>query len=63
MLLWAKKLFKTKPNNEISQALKGEIKTIFHHLTKEELVDKLVANYVFQHKNEIVSKTEPNTKK
>ena len=63
MLLWAKKLFKTKPNNEISQTLKGEIKTIFHHLTKEELVDKLVANYVFQHKNEIVSKTEPNTKK
>ncbi len=63
MLLWAKKLFKTKPNNEISQALKGEIKTIFHHLTKEELVDKLVANYVFQHKNELVSKTETTPKK
>ncbi len=63
MLLWAKKLFKTKPNNEISQALKGEIKTIFHHLTKEELVDKLVANYLLQHKNEVVSKTETNTKK
>lgn len=63
MLLWAKKLFKTKPNNEISQTLKGEIKTIFHHLTKEELVDKLVANYVLQHKNELVSKIATNTKK
>ncbi|WP_299523826.1 DEAD/DEAH box helicase [uncultured Lutibacter sp.] len=63
MLLWAKKLFKTKPNNEISQTLKGEIKTIFHHLTKEELVDKLVANYVLQHKNELVSKTEATPKK
>ena len=58
MLLWAKKIFKTKPNNEISQSLKGQIKTIFHHLTKEELVDKLVANYVLQHKKEVVSKTE-----
>ncbi|WP_372792419.1 DEAD/DEAH box helicase [Lutibacter sp.] len=63
MLLWAKKLFKTKPNNEISQTLKGEIKTIFHHLTKEELVDKLVANYVLQHKNELISKTEITRKK
>ena len=52
MILWAKKIFKTKPNNEISQELKGKVKTIFHHLTKEELVDKLVANYLLQHKKE-----------
>ena len=63
MLLWAKKLFKTKPNHDVSQTLKGEIKTIFHHLTKEELVDKLVANYVLQHKNELVSKISDNSKK
>ena len=62
MLLWAKKIFKTKPNNEISQSLKGDIKTIFHHLTKEELVDKLVANYVLQHKKEEGLKNE-NSKK
>jgi len=61
MLLWAKKIFKTKPNNEISQDLKGQIKTIFHHLTKEELVDKLVANYLNQHKND--SKDTSNTSK
>lgn len=63
MLLWAKKIFKTKPNNEISQTLKGEIKTIFHHLTKDELVDKLVANYLLQHKKEGVSASDSSTKK
>jgi ATP-dependent RNA helicase DeaD len=45
-LLWAKKIFKTKPNREVSEDLKGQIKTIFHHLTKEELVDKVLAHYL-----------------
>ncbi|RLJ68877.1 ATP-dependent RNA helicase DeaD [Lacinutrix venerupis] len=45
-LLWAKKIFKTKPNREVDEGLKGKIKTIFHHLTKEELVDKILANYL-----------------
>ncbi|WP_033958495.1 DEAD/DEAH box helicase [Psychroserpens jangbogonensis] len=47
-LLWAKKIFKAKPNRDVSEDLKAEIKTIFHHLTKEELVDKLLANYLAQ---------------
>ena len=47
-LLWAKKIFKTKPNKDISESFKAEIKTIFHHLTKEELVDKILANYISQ---------------
>ena len=47
-LLWAKKIFKSKPNHDVSEDLKAEIKTIFHHLTKEELVDKLLANYLAQ---------------
>lgn len=55
MLLWAKKIFKSKPNKNVSEKIKGEIKTIFHHLTKEELVDKLVSNYISEHS---VSKTE-----
>ena len=54
-LLWAKKIFKIKPNREVSQEFKGKIKTIFHHLTKEELVDKVLANYI----NEVKAK---NTK-
>ncbi|GGG98355.1 DEAD/DEAH box helicase [Polaribacter pacificus] len=49
-LLWAKKIFKTKPNREVSEDFKAKIKTIFHHLTKEELVDKILANYLEQTK-------------
>ena len=45
-LLWAKKIFKTKPNREVSKEFKTKIKTIFHHLTKEELVEKILANYL-----------------
>ncbi|QNM86361.1 DEAD/DEAH box helicase [Polaribacter pectinis] len=47
-LLWAKKIFKTKPNKTVSEDFKSQIKTIFHHLTKEELVDKILANYLAQ---------------
>ena len=43
-LLWAKKIFKTKPNRTISEELRKEIRTIFHHLTKEELIEKILAN-------------------
>ena len=49
-LVWANKVFKTKPNREIPEEVKHQIKTIFHHLTKEELVDKLLANYLAEHK-------------
>ncbi|RAJ26722.1 ATP-dependent RNA helicase DeaD [Gelidibacter algens] len=52
-LLWAKKIFKTKPNREVSEDFKSKIKTIFHHLTKEELVDKILANYLAQSTSEI----------
>ncbi len=48
-VLWAKKIFKTKPNHDISSDLKNKIKTIFHHLTKDELIEKVVADYL-QHK-------------
>jgi len=45
-LLWAKKIFKAKPNRNISADFKKQIHTVFHHLTKEELVDKILANYL-----------------
>jgi ATP-dependent RNA helicase DeaD len=44
-LLWAKKIFKTKPNKNIPEAFRKKVHTIFHHLTKEELVEKVLANY------------------
>lgn len=57
-LLWAKKLFKTKPNHEFSADIKQQVHTIFHHLTKEELVEKALAHYLAQSKT-----TQPQVKK
>ena len=34
-LIWARKIFKTKPNRDIPEDFKAKVKTIFHHLTKE----------------------------
>jgi superfamily II DNA/RNA helicase len=55
-LLWAKQIFKTKPNHEVDSELKNKIKTVFHHLTKDELIEKLLANYLLQNKNEPTEK-------
>lgn len=60
-LIWAKKIFKTKPNRNISEDFKAQIKTIFHHLTKEELVDKILANYLADTAS-VVSKPETSKK-
>ena len=55
-LLWAKQIFKTKPNHEVDAELKTKIRTVFHHLTKDELIEKLFANYLLQNKNEPAEK-------
>lgn len=57
-LLWAKKVFKTKPNHELDSDFKARFKTVFHHLTKEELIEKLLAFQMQQNgnKKEIASK-------
>lgn len=47
-LLWAKKIFKTKPNHDLDAELKTKVKSIFHHLTKEELIEKLLSNHLQQ---------------
>ncbi|WP_064967356.1 DEAD/DEAH box helicase [Tenacibaculum ovolyticum] len=60
-LLWAKKIFKTKPNRNVSEDFRAKIKTIFHHLTKEELVDKLMANYLAE-TGALKEKSEKNKK-
>jgi ATP-dependent RNA helicase DeaD len=51
----AKQIFKTKPNHEVDAELKTKIKTVFHHLTKDELIENL-ANYLLKQKNEPVEK-------
>jgi ATP-dependent RNA helicase DeaD len=49
-ILWAKQIFKTKPNHEIPVDFKNKVKIIFHHLTKDELIDKLLTNQWLQAK-------------
>lgn len=51
-LLWAKKIFTTKPNRTISEDFKKQVSTVFHHLTKEELIEKALANYLASSKQE-----------
>ncbi|SHK21283.1 ATP-dependent RNA helicase DeaD [Maribacter aquivivus] len=62
-LLWAKKIFKTKPNREVSEEFKTKVRTIFHHLTKEELVEKILANYLAQNASLNIKPEEPKKKK
>ncbi|RTY93662.1 DEAD/DEAH box helicase [Flavobacterium sp. GT3R68] len=61
--LWAKQIFKTKPNHEVSPILKDKVKTVFHHLTKDELIEKMLANYLLQHKTDIKTETPAKKKK
>ena len=62
-LLWAKKIFKTKPNHTVSEALKTKVRTVFHHLTKEELIEKVLANYLAQTRIGTTTTPEPKKKK
>ncbi len=55
-MLWAKQIFKTKPNHELDPEFKNKIKTVFHHLTKDELIEKLLANYLLQNKQTLNNK-------
>jgi len=52
-LLWAKKIFKTKPNRNISEEFRKKVRTVFHHLTKEELIEKVLANHLAQNSSSI----------
>lgn len=61
-LLWAKKIFKTKLNKTISEEFRKKVRTVFHHLTKEELIEKVLANYLAQATTS-VPKTETANKK
>jgi ATP-dependent RNA helicase DeaD len=62
-LLWAKKIFKTKPNHNFPEEVKQKVRTIFHHLTKEELIEKVLANYLAQHSTSAVKPEETKKKK
>ena len=61
--LWAKQIFKTKPNHTISNDFKDKIKTVFHHLTKDELIEKMLANHLLQNKESNTLAATPTKKK
>jgi len=62
-LLWAKKIFKTKPNRAIPEQLKQKVRTVFHHLTKEELIEKVLANHFAQTNSATATKETSKKKK
>ncbi|MCG2430385.1 DEAD/DEAH box helicase [Aequorivita xiaoshiensis] len=62
-LLWAKIIFKTKPNRTISPEFREKIGTVFHHLTKEELIDKILAHKLAQTTNATPKEEAPTRKK
>jgi len=62
-LLWAKKIFKTKPNRAIPEQLKQKVRTVFHHLTKEELIEKVLAHHFAQNNSTNASKETSKKKK
>jgi len=62
-LLWAKKIFKTKPNRTISEDFKDKVKTVFHHLTKDELIEKVLAYHLAEmNTNKLKQDSQKNKK-
>ncbi|WP_299709353.1 DEAD/DEAH box helicase [uncultured Tenacibaculum sp.] len=62
-LLWAKKIFKTKPNRTVSEDFKEKVKTVFHHLTKDELVEKILAHHLAEMNTNKLKQDSQNNKK
>lgn len=42
--VWAKKILKTKPAKEVDQELKEKVRVVFQHLSKDELIDRLLSD-------------------
>ena len=62
-LLWAKKIFKTKPNRTVSEEFKEKVKTVFHHLTKDELIEKVLAYHLAEmNTNKLKQDSQKNKK-
>ena len=62
-LLWAKKIFKTKPNRTVSEDFKDKVKTVFHHLTKDELIEKVLAYHLAEmNTNKLKQDSQKNKK-
>lgn len=49
--LWAKQVLKTKPRHQLDPVVRKSIIEVFKNLSKEELVDKLIAHHLLQTKS------------
>lgn len=62
-ILWARKIFKTKPNRSLNKELVQKVHSVFHHLTKEELIDKLMAERIYHKELPAKEMGKPNKKR
>jgi len=61
--LWAKRILKTKPNQELSVDFKNRIRAVFQNISKDELIEKLLSNQLLQSKPEIILNSNTDKKK
>ncbi len=61
--LWAKRILKTKPNQELTADFKNRIKAVFQNISKDELIEKLLSNQLLQSKPEIILNASADKKK
>lgn len=48
--LWSKQVFKTKPAHNLDAEVRESIREVFKNLSKDELIDKLIAHHLLQSK-------------
>ncbi len=61
--LWAKRILKTKPNQDLTADFKNRIKAVFQNISKDELIEKLLSNQLLQSKPEIILNASADKKK
>ena len=61
--LWAKRILKTKPNQELTVDFKNRIRAVFQNISKDELIEKLLSNQLLQSKPEIILNSNTDKKK
>lgn len=61
--LWAKRILKTKPNQELTADFKNRIKAVFQNISKDELIEKLLSNQLLKSKPEIILNASADKKK
>ena len=61
--LWAKRILKTKANQELTVDFKNRIRAVFQNISKDELIEKLLSNQLLQSKPETILNSNTDKKK